>query len=896
MSASKTVKIIVDGRELEVDASTNVLQAALGHGINVPYFCWHPELGSVGACRQCAVIQYKDETDTQGRMVMSCMTPCSDRARFSVDHPDAKDMRASVVEFLMTNHPHDCPVCEEGGHCHLQDMTVMTGHNYRRYRHSKRTHRNQELGPFIGHEMNRCIACYRCVRYYKDYAGGKDLDQFGSAANMYFGRAEDGTLESEFSGNLVEVCPTGVFTDKPYGDSYTRKWDLQTSPSICTHCSIGCNISPGERYGKLKRIENRYHGEINGYFICDRGRYGAGFVNREDRPRVPLQNGKLVGHDRALELAAGWLKAGRVLGIGSPRAALESNHALRELVGEKNFHNGQSAQDAAATALGIDILRKTPGRIASVRDAESADAVLVLGEDVSNTGARLALALRQSTRQAGMKQSANAHIPLWQDASVRTMTQDLLSPLYIATPAATRLDEIAAGTLRGDANGVARLGMAVAQAIDSSAPSVPGLQAETLALAATIAQSLLAAERPLVVSGTNLGSPAVLEAAANIVAALAKAKRQPWITLVFAESNSVGAGMLGGQSLESALKKMEAGEIDTAIVVENDLSRRVPAARLEAALSRVKNLVVLDYISNATTARASLLLPAGSFAESDGTLVNNEGRAQRFFQVYAAPKTELRESWRWLQDLALASGKDLGADLDELTAGCASATPALAGIVNAAPDSTFRLAGARIPRMSHRNSGRTAMNAALDVHEPRPVQDIDSPLAFSMEGAQGLGSRPAALNPMVWSPGWNSPQAVNKFQDEIGGRLRGGDPGVLLFKPDASGASYANPTLESPSGLKAVSLPHIFGSEELSSQAPVMASRIAVASLTVHPATAAKARLVEGARATLSSKGATLTLPVTIDPGFAEDCVGVPSGFSGVPFLASGSDVTLERT
>src|SRR5690349_14044764 len=198
MTDKKKARVIIDGREHLVDASTNLLQAALGQGINLPYFCWHPALGSVGACRQCAVIQYKDETDTQGRLVMSCMTPCADGTRVSVEHPQARDMRSSVVEFLMTNHPHDCPVCEEVGHCHLQDMTVMTGHNYRRYRHTKRTHQNQDLGPFVSHEMNRCIACYRCVRYYRDYAGGKDLDVYGSGANVYFGRAENGTLESPF--------------------------------------------------------------------------------------------------------------------------------------------------------------------------------------------------------------------------------------------------------------------------------------------------------------------------------------------------------------------------------------------------------------------------------------------------------------------------------------------------------------------------------------------------------------------------------------------------------------------------------------------------------------------------------------------------------------------------
>ena len=139
----------------------------------------------------------------------------------------------------MINHPHDCPVCDEGGECHLQDMTVMTGHNYRRYKFRKKTYRNQYLGPFVNHEMNRCIQCYRCVRFYRDYAGGKDFDVFGSQNRIYFGRYQDGPLESVFSGNLVEVCPTGVFTDKTLKKHYTRKWDLQSAPSICSFCGVG---------------------------------------------------------------------------------------------------------------------------------------------------------------------------------------------------------------------------------------------------------------------------------------------------------------------------------------------------------------------------------------------------------------------------------------------------------------------------------------------------------------------------------------------------------------------------------------------------------------------------------------------------------------------------------
>ena len=185
-------RINIDGTNYEVASGHNLLQACLSLGINLPYFCWHPAMGSVGACRQCAVKQFHGDDDQHGRIVMACMVEAADGARISIGDPEAVKFRASVIEWLMTNHPHDCPVCEEGGECHLQDMTLMTGHAYRRYRFKKRTFRNQYLGPFITHEMNRCIACYRCVRFYREYAGGRDFDVFAAHNHVYFGRHEDG--------------------------------------------------------------------------------------------------------------------------------------------------------------------------------------------------------------------------------------------------------------------------------------------------------------------------------------------------------------------------------------------------------------------------------------------------------------------------------------------------------------------------------------------------------------------------------------------------------------------------------------------------------------------------------------------------------------------------------
>ena len=265
----------------------------------------------------------------------------------------------------------------------------MTGHTAREYRGLKRTHRNQYLGPFINHEMNRCIACYRCVRFYQDYAGGGDLQAQASRSNVYFGRHEDGVLENEFSGNLVEVCPTGVFTDKTLSQRYSRKWDLQAAPSICVHCAQGCNTSPGERYGELRRVVNRYNGEVNGYFLCDRGRFGYDFVNHDDRALRAVRNnadseGELVQdvlsrHETRDHLSALVESEKRLVGIGSPRASLEANFALRELVGADNFYSGASDQEDRLVRLALQILQSRHVHIPTLKEVEAADAVIVLG-------------------------------------------------------------------------------------------------------------------------------------------------------------------------------------------------------------------------------------------------------------------------------------------------------------------------------------------------------------------------------------------------------------------------------------------------------------------------------------------------------------------------------------
>jgi NADH-quinone oxidoreductase subunit G len=893
--------IHVDGKALEVDGADNLLQACLSLGLDIPYFCWHPALGSVGACRQCAVKQYTDENDTRGRIVMSCMTPATDNTWISIEDDESKAFRASVVEWLMTNHPHDCPVCEEGGHCHLQDMTVMTGHNERRYRFSKRTHQNQELGPFIAHEMNRCIACYRCVRFYKDYAGGTDLGVFGAHDNVYFGRVEDGTLESEFSGNLTEVCPTGVFTDKTHSERYNRKWDMQFSPSICHGCSSGCNISPGERYGEIRRIENRYNGSVNQYFLCDRGRFGYGYTNREDRPRQPhLADGSKLSLDQALDNAADLLRGRNIVGIGSPRASLESNYALRELVGAEHFYSGIEASELERIRLVLQVLKDSPLPIPTLRDIEDHDAIFVLGEDLTQTAARLALGLRQAVKGKAEDMAAAMKVQPWLDAAVKNIGQHELNPLFIASLAETKLDDVAEECVHAAPDDLARIGFAVAHALDASAPAVEGLDTEALELAQRIADALLAAKRPLIIAGTSLGSQALIEAAANIAKALKLREKDGSISLIVPEANSLGLAMLGGESVDAALQAVIDGKADAIVVLENDLYTRTDAAKVDAALSAAKVVIVADHQNTATGDRAHLVLPAATFAEGDGTLISQEGRAQRFFQVfdptYLDASILVHEGWRWLHALrATLLNKPVDWTLlDHVTAACAASTPQLAAIINAAPSAAFRIKGLKLAREPLRYSGRTAMRANISVHEPRTSQDNDTAFSFSMEGYSG-SVEPRQQVPFAWSPGWNSPQAWNKFQDEVGGHLRAGDPGTRLIESQGDNLGWfaSVPRAFSPAQgtWQVVPFYHLFGSEENSSKAAPVQERIPAAYVALAKSEADRLGVNEGAMLSLNVAGQTLRLPLRINEELGAGLVALPAGLAGIPPAIFGKPV-----
>ncbi len=888
--------IYIDNVPYDVKEGQNLLTACLSLGFNIPYFCWHPAMHSVGSCRLCAVKQFRDEKDTRGFLTMSCLCEVEDGIRISIDDPEARQFRAGVIEWLMTNHPHDCPVCDEGGECHLQDMTLMTGHNYRRYRFKKRTYRNQDLGPFLTHEMNRCIQCYRCVRFYRDYAGGRDFNVFGMHNHLYFGRAKEGTLENEFSGNLVEVCPTGVFTDKTLQKHYSRKWDLQTAPSICMHCGLGCNTIPGERYGSLRRIRNKYNYEVNGYFLCDRGRYGYEFVNgdrrigkpfvkrfaQKDEPAKSVRKEEILDHIR--QIVTGNHNA---VAIGSPRATLEANFALRSLVGAENFYAGMSDTEHKCVSSILDILLKTPVHLPTLREVETYDAVLVLGEDVTNVAPRLALSLRQSLLQKPLEIASKLKIPRWSEAATRQAIQDEKGPLFVIAPYQTKLDEVATRCWYAAPDDIARFGFQIAHQVNPASAAVSGLADEPAELALNIAGVLKEAKRPLIISGTSCGNISIIQAAANVAAALGDTGREAGLFYTVPECNSLGSALLGGGSIQECFEKILAGTADTLIILENDLYRRADEEIVKAALKRCEHVIVLDHIWHRTASQSEVVLPAGSFAETDGSLVNNEARCQRMYRVLSGSH-EVQPSWMWLRDIMLTVGID-GADrlnsVGAIQAAIAAEIPILRGITEVTPPADFRISGEKIPRQPHRYSGRTSMFADVSVHEPEPPKDPQSPMSFSMEGY--LGIPPASLIPRFWAPGWNSVQALNKFQAEISGPLKGGDPGKrLIERAENQETVYFSDIPQSFRRREGewfvVPSFHIFGSEELSSLGGAISERAPKPYVGMNEGDANSLGRKEGDEVALNVGDTLRTLPIRIMPILPTGLIAVPVGLSGL--------------
>lgn len=618
------VKITIDGEVREVDANTNVLQAILNEGQIIPHFCYHEALGPAGACRLCACM-IAPAADKPARLEMSCMVNVADGMVINVNDDYAFKFRKQVIEDLMLNHPHDCPVCDEGGECMLQDMTVLSQHQHRRDRFAKRSWVNQDLGPFVHHEMNRCIQCYRCVRYYRDYSMGDDFGVFGSRDRIYYGRVEDGTLESNFSGNLVDVCPTGVFTDKQFRGHYTRPWDLQTSRSVCPSCSVGCNVLPGYRHNTLRRVKPAEQPAVNRFFMCDRGRYGGEFVNSEKRIANPLLDGTAAELDsvtaevsRRLKEVAQSHGPSAIVGVGSDRSTMEANAALglfMKGLGSNRVTYFTTDQERAAVRRAASITTSGEHTVPTLTEMEDADLILILGGDLSGEAPMIDLAIRQALRKG--------------------------AALFICSPRSGELDQFARASWRclpGEEATIASFIGSVPAAADAEAPDDNFVQQAAMALQK--------AKKPLILCSVLHEDPDLVEAAANLAkTATAYGSRSCRLAYFFRAVNSAGVGLIrNDESPEAVLEGLETGKVKAVVVCEQSLEHAENRERWLAALKRADLVVAIDCLDSEVTALAHAVLPSVSHYQSFGTLVNYEGRAQAFDGMHFASPINLAAS------------------------------------------------------------------------------------------------------------------------------------------------------------------------------------------------------------------------------------------------------------
>ena len=597
--------------------------------------------------------------------------------------------------------------------------------------------------------------------------------------------------------------------------------------------------------------------------------------------------------DQALDTVIESIQGKKVLGIGSPRASLESNFALRELVGQDNFSTGLAQKEQNLVELAASIMQTEGVYNPSMREIESYDAVLILGEDLTQTAPRMALSVRQAAKNKAKEMAAERRTQDWLAEPLQRIAQDAKSPIFILAATQTRLADVAAGEVVASPNDIARLGFAVAAALQGE--TVNGLDDDAKVFAQTIADTLKAAKKPLIISGTSLQDPAIMEAAAQVAQNLGS---NAGLTLTVPEVNSMGLAIFGGQSLEQAF----AQDYDAIIVVENDLYRRLPTAQVDAALAKVNDVIVLDHSETETVKKASVVLSAASFAEGDGTVVSQEGRAQRFYQVYDPsyykPELAIKESWRWLHALETGlKGKAISWTLlDDVIESVAKNVPALEGIQDVAPDAGYRVHGLKIAREPRRYSGRTSMRAPLSVHEPKQPIDIDSALTFSMEGYVG-NETPAALVPFAWSAGWNSPQAWNKFQDNVGGHLKGGDSGIRLFdrlkKRPVRTFVAPTPVVANAESFRLVPMHHIFASGEFTVKTPAMESRIPNAMFAVGEQDAVRLNVQDGQKITVQAGEASISLPVQVIEYLPTGYIGYPIGLAPTVSLAEPVSVAV---
>ncbi len=652
------LKIEIDGKEVEVDHGSTIIDAADRIGVEIPRFCYHKKLSVAANCRMCLV-----EVEKFRKPLPACATPVADGMKIFTKSEMAVKAQQSVMEFLLINHPLDCPICDQGGECDLQDIAVAYGTSESRYTEEKRVVFNKNIGPLVSTDMTRCIQCTRCVRFLKEVGGIQELGMVGRGEHAEITAYVDESVNSELSGNIIDLCPVGALTNKPFRYS-ARAWELTRRPSIAPHDGLGSHIEVHVKDNKVMRVIPREKESINECWLSDRDRYSYEGLNSPDRLTTPMvkHHGEWVPTDwkSALEFAANEIK--RVtdndpndLGVlVSPNSTMEEGYLTKKIAdglncGNVDYRLRQTDFRLDGKRLGV------PWMGCNIQEIEELDRILIIGSNIRNEHPLLAQRFRKAIDN-GAELSIISPLdnrPLMDIAHkvivrpndmVNVLAQVLkamsgLQRLSLCLPPALTqlLEEI---KVRPNTEAMARSLAGLGESYDLIAPKV-GLFIGNIALSSqrfTELYSLMEA-----IGGISGAKGGILPSAAN----------------------STGMHLVGAMPSPMGMHARAMLELPRKAYVLLNTEPELDcqhAALAKTAMEKAEAVVALTAYKSEALDHASVLLPIAPFSETSGTFMSMEGRIQSF-QAVTKALGESRPAWKVLRVIANTLGLE-GFDFD----------------------------------------------------------------------------------------------------------------------------------------------------------------------------------------------------------------------------------------
>ena len=627
------VEIQLDGQRVEVVEGSTVMHAAEKAGTYIPHFCYHKKLSIAANCRMCLV-----DVEKAPKPMPACATPVTQGMVVHTKNDKAIRAQKGVMEFLLINHPLDCPICDQGGECQLQDLAVGYGAGESRYQEEKRTVFHKDVGPLISmQEMSRCIHCTRCVRFGQEVAGVMELGMSHRGEHAEIETFVGMSVDSELSGNMIDLCPVGALTSKPFRYS-ARTWELSRRKSVSPHDSTGANLIVQVKHDKVMRVLPLENEAVNECWIADRDRFSYEALNTDDRLLSPMlkQGGqwKTVDWQTALEYVANGLKqikseygADSIGTLASPHSTLEELHlaaSLMRALGSENIdyrlRNAEFTFSSSVRWLGT-----------SIASLSQLQRVLVVGSNLRKDHPLFALRIRQSVRNGCALNAVNSVAEL---ASADAWAMPLANTIVAQSEDWAQV--------------LADVATAVAADKGVAAPAA-GQASDT---AKAMAASLLGGERKAIL----LGNAAAHHANASSLLALANwigEQTGASVGYLTEAANTVGAQLVNAMPGSSGLNasQMLGGMLKAVILLNNEPEFDSAAGkRAEGSLDSAQMVVTLSPFK-ANMDFSDVLLPIAPFTETPGTFVNAEGRAQSFHAV-VKPRGETRPGWKVLRVLA----------------------------------------------------------------------------------------------------------------------------------------------------------------------------------------------------------------------------------------------------